>query len=173
MVYQWKSGTHYSKKQFPAQTIGEHLERLREESGSLTPETIVEDARDKQAPTHDVFEWDNKQAASAYRLIQARHLVRSIAVVMSIEKDGEQKNIVTRAFVSTGDKEDRDYKPVAVALRDDDDRTHLLMQAARDLAAFKRKYEVLTELSGLFNLIDETLDRLGDTVSAPAVEAHP
>jgi hypothetical protein len=173
MVYQWKTGTHYSKKQFPAQAIGEHLERLREESGGLTPEIIVDDARERTAPTHGLFEWNNERAASGYRLIQARHLVRSIAVVVSIEKDGEQKEVVTRAFVSTGAQEERGYKPVTVALRNDDDRTHLLMQAARDLAAFKKKYEVLTELSGLFDVIEETLSTLGDGTNAGIIEAHP
>lgn len=60
-------------------------ERLREledhNNGTLTPEVVVEDAKNPSSVLHDYFEWDDHKAAKEYRLDQARELIRSVRYV--------------------------------------------------------------------------------------------
>ena len=48
--------------------------------GRLTPDAVVDDAKDKKSPLHDQFEWDDSKAAAAHRLAQARRLIVSVLV---------------------------------------------------------------------------------------------
>lgn len=54
------------------------VERLiaLEEKGVLRPDAVVEDARDPASPLHSHFQWDDSKAAHAFRLEQARRLIR-------------------------------------------------------------------------------------------------
>lgn len=49
-------------------------------NGRLTPDLVVEAARNSQSPLHRCFTWDLKQAAHERWLYQARELIRSIRV---------------------------------------------------------------------------------------------
>ena len=44
--------------------------------GRVTPEIVVEAARDPASPLHSAFTWDDAQAAHEHRLAQARVLLR-------------------------------------------------------------------------------------------------
>jgi len=59
--------------------IREELERLGTET-LLTPETVVEAARDPRSPLHSQFEWDDEAAGEAYRIQQARALIKRVRV---------------------------------------------------------------------------------------------
>lgn len=59
--------------------IREELEKLGTEA-RLTPETVVEAARDPRSPLHDRFQWDDSLAGEAYRLQQARALIKQVRV---------------------------------------------------------------------------------------------
>lgn len=61
--------------------IGQELEAIAAKAGGhLTPIAIVDAARDRKSVLHKHFEWDDAAAAEAYRLDQARSLVRCIHV---------------------------------------------------------------------------------------------
>jgi hypothetical protein len=150
MVYEWKPG---SPIRLDAQAVGEHLERL-EQVGPLTPEAIVEDARDEQSPTHPYFEWNDQDAAEQYRLVQARELVRAVIVV--IEKpEATPEPLRVRAFSSLETQEGRSYVTTARALDDDGLRAQLLHSALADLRAFRMKYHKLQELADVIATIDQ------------------
>jgi hypothetical protein len=57
------------------------LNELAQRYGQLTPERIVEEARQPSSPLHSYFEWDDKIAAERHRLNQARILLRTIVIV--------------------------------------------------------------------------------------------
>lgn len=59
---------------------------LENENGRLTPEGVVGSARDPASPLHGEFEWDDVKAGHAHRLDQARALIRSIKIVITLEK---------------------------------------------------------------------------------------
>lgn len=54
--------------------------------GRLTPDDVVEDAKNPESPLHACFEWDIEKAASAYWIEQARTLITSIRVVTRVDK---------------------------------------------------------------------------------------
>jgi hypothetical protein len=61
--------------------VRERLERIRRrEKGILTPDAVVNDARDTSSPLHGYFTWDDTEAAKQFRLDQARTLIRNIKV---------------------------------------------------------------------------------------------
>lgn len=86
--------------------------------GVLIPEQIVEAARDPASPLHEEFEWDDSVAAQQHRLNQARTLIRSIRVMLTIE----HISIPSRAYVHDPDlAKAQGYAPVA-QLRTNEER---------------------------------------------------
>mgnify|MGYP003421519919 FL=1 len=60
--------------------------RALEKRGRLTPETVLDTARNPKSPLHDQFEWDDTAAAHQHRLQQARVLIRSVVVNITVEE---------------------------------------------------------------------------------------
>lgn len=54
-----------------------------ENGGRLTATDVVEAARIETSPLHRYFEWDDDAAAEAYRIEQARRLIRSVKVIVT------------------------------------------------------------------------------------------
>lgn len=150
MIYQWKEGSH---TRLEAQIVGEELERIRiRQNGRIISEDVLREARDEASPLHPAFEWNDAHAAEAYRLEQARYLIRSIDVV--VERPNEEPASV-RAFVSVERDSDRAYTSTAHALADDDLRRQVIGQAWRELEAWRKRHAELIEFGKLFTEIDQ------------------
>lgn len=54
--------------------------------GVLYPEDVVRVAADPAHPLHEEFNWDDKSAAHAHRLEQARSLIRSVRVEITTQR---------------------------------------------------------------------------------------
>lgn len=147
-VYKWKSG---ARSPVSAQVAGEVCASL-EESGNLTPQALVEVSRAEDAPLHNAFEWDDAIAAERYREAQAGYIIRSVEVVVT----GSAEPV--RAFVSVTESKAAPYTSIEHVMVCSDSRAMLLERARMELAAFKRKYQQLTELADVFAAIDS----LGD-----------
>lgn len=144
-IYRWKTG---ARSPVSAQIAGEVCADL-ERNGNLTPRALVDVSRPEDAPLHDAFEWDDAVAAERYRETQAGYIIRSVEVVVQENKEP------VRAFVSvTTGKEARPYSSIEHVLVRSDSRALLLEQARMELQTFKRKYQQLTELAGVFAAID-------------------
>lgn len=61
------------------------IKALEDRAGRVTAEDLVAAARDRKHPLHGDFEWDDHKAAHQYRLNQARQLISSVRVVMTVE----------------------------------------------------------------------------------------
>lgn len=57
--------------------VQKRLQEL-EQDGRLTPEAVIDDARDAKSPLHDEFEWDLEKAAYTAWLERARTLIRAV-----------------------------------------------------------------------------------------------
>lgn len=148
MVYQWKWGAP-----IPAQAAGERFEALEQEHGEITPRIVLDDARDEKALLHPCFEWNDRIAAELYREKQAGDLIRSLEVKIE-RKDKPPQSF--RAFISVvNDTEKRVYINQDKALSVPSTRRQALMDAKRDCDAFRRKYELMAELRGVIDAIDE------------------
>jgi hypothetical protein len=64
----------------------EFIESLETRSGKITPADIIEAARPEDSPIHDCFEWDDTAAAAAWRMEQARDLIRRVKIEIQYEE---------------------------------------------------------------------------------------
>ena len=151
MVYQWKPSARIKAKAEDAAAVFDQLER----SGGLTPGRVVEASRPKGAPLHGEFEWNDKIAASQYREVQARYLIRNLVVVNETDSGGQQAP--TRAYFAVS--EPCEYTHITKVLSDEEMTEKLLEQAIKELVQFKRKYSSLKSLANLFNEIDQFVDQ--------------
>ena len=64
--------------------------------GHITPEMVIEAARDKRHPLHSEFDWDVKSAAHKHWQNTARHIIRSVKIVYRVE----HKNVTIKTGLS-------------------------------------------------------------------------
>lgn len=132
----------------------EEIETIREKNGKVTPELVVEFAKDKKTALHGRFEWDETKAAAAYRIEQARRVLR---VFVKLE-DGENGNPVkVRAFISlpSDRKIGNEYRTIEDVLKNPEWRSEMLDMAKKELKSFKEKYRAFSELAGIHEEIDK------------------
>ena len=123
---------------------------IHEIGDEISPEQIVEKAKDESTELHKCFEWNNDIAAEKYRVYQARQIMCQLVVVKPEEKTEEKPPV--RVFMMTDYKSS--YKPLELILSKPDEHAALLNRALSELSAFKNKYHMLAELDDLFCIID-------------------
>lgn len=153
-----RPGSHITDKQ--AVAIAPRFLALEQRDGTVTPEAVLDDARDPASPLHTFFEWDDTKAADLHRLATARTLVRSV---------------VYRVKVLEGDA--ATFQPMLVRLRPEpaakpayvsfpriaaspDLREQMLENARRDLVGWVRRYRTLEALAEAMPLAEQLLQRL-------------
>lgn len=141
--------------------IRRELELIAKSRGGLIPAEVVKSASRKSSPLHKFFTWDDTEAARRYREEQAAFLIRRIKVEI---QTSEQKTLTVRAFINVREPdadgcvslgERGQYVPIQRVLDDDEMRRQMLSAAKRELAAFRAKYAILSELTKVFQAIDE------------------
>jgi hypothetical protein len=147
---------------YGAEAIRSELLAINEEHGVLTPELVVQRSREPASALHQFFEWDDDQAAEKFRLVQAGALIRRVR--LTIVRASTETKVVTfgsvRAFVSPASERkskanpEGGYGTIQDVLSDEDRRADLIATARRELAALRRKYETLEELSAVWDAVD-------------------
>lgn len=141
-----------------AQAIRQRLEEIKVAGeGRLTPEAVVEDAKDKTSPLHGQFVWNLKEAAHQQWLNTARQLIRSVRVVVTEET-------VSRAPVYVRDPRAERHEQGYVALYDmvsDEEAARAIVnrEFERAASALNRAQEVSGVL-GLRSMLDDLLEQL-------------
>lgn len=107
--------------------IRAELEKLGTEA-LLTPETVVEAARNPRSPLHSQFEWDDGVAGEAYRIQQARALIKRVRVDVV---RADQTVIYAPVFVRSPDGGEGYALTQAVAVSAPDRRQVVLMALAQ------------------------------------------
>lgn len=115
----------------------------------ITPEEVVEKARNEKTELHKCFEWNDTIAGQKYREQQARHILINIVV----EYEDIPTPQPTRAYSIT--TEQKVYAPTRIVLQKPDEYQALLERARMELEAYKRKYANLTELA---DIVQEVFD---------------
>lgn len=151
MVYQYKIPSLYP---VAAQTAGEELDRIYREHGELKAADVVDESRNAAAPLHSIFEWNDTAAAEMYRINQAEKLIRAVVVTVPEEGTKSGQPRLVRAYVHT---EESAYHPIGVVVANTDYTKIMLTEALRELAAFRKKYAALTDLTSVFDTIDIVL----------------
>jgi len=139
MQAEWKvKGLYKADAQKVADEIG---------SGQITPQEVLEKARDVNSELHKCFEWDDSIAAEKYRLQQARSIIINLVYAPKKEEEQSVRCFSLTSKVST-------YQPTQQFLVQEDEYQTLLKRALAELEAFKRKYHTLTELESVFEAIE-------------------
>jgi hypothetical protein len=148
--YSYRRGFNFK---VPAQVVGETLEELAH-TGELTSARFLDVSRPEDAPTHNLFEWNDSVAAERYRLQQATVAINSVEVQIVNESTATAisqaafVNVISKAPARTGE-----FAPIDVALSDANMRNALLQNALKELQSFRRKYSQLSELTAVFTEI--------------------
>ena len=135
------------------EVAGKHLDKLAEErNGELTPDIIVDDARSKNSPLHNCFDWDNKKAGDKWRLHQARQLIGSI-IVEVVVKDTEH----VRAFVNINypNTNQRHYANIIDAASDDYKMKLIIDDARKQMRAWSQRFKIYQQLREVAYKIEE------------------
>ena len=141
------SGTVFfkiNKYKVSAEDCYSELQTLHE----ITPQNVVNLARNENSKLHNDFEWDNEIAGEKYRLSQAREMIQLLAF-----EPKEENHEPTRVYQISTEK--TVYKPVEVILQNNDEYQNLLKRALAELESFKKRYYSLVELEQVFKAIDE------------------
>lgn len=79
------------------EAITARLEALRAANNDvLTPEAIVQDARNPSSPLHSLFDWNVERAAHAYWVQRARQIMRTVTLKSKVS---EHKFVEVPAYV--------------------------------------------------------------------------
>lgn len=159
--YSWRDEEKFA---VAAQRIGERLAAIAEdEGGALHPRDVVADARQPTSPLHPLFEWDDRKAAVAHRLTQARDIIGSIVVHVTGEEDS------TLHYVRRDASPQRPERFVAVTIRDGTDsyeRAPASERARTELERWIRRYRPRPELADAVRCAEEALDAIKEVAAA-------
>lgn len=142
------------------------LEEIAQRNGGvLKPEHVLVEAANPSHPLHDRFEWDDARAGHAYRIDQARTLIRSVKVSVVVEsrkiesvfyvRDPSQPTNETGYISVPRLRSDKEL--AAEAIKAEFARARAIMVRARDLAVVLGVEEDVDMLLG-------HLQRLADDV---------
>lgn len=151
--WEFADGARFQAGEHPeASVVGAHIEMLREKfRGEITPEDILEDAKNDNSPLHSFFEWNDGDAAHQHRLQQARGLIRS---VVAIYTHPDRPATRMKAYVHIPDKEPH-YREAGHAMSVKKTRDMVLQRAWSEFQQWRKRYESLKEFSDLFEVADE------------------
>lgn len=144
----FQPGAHLDPK-----AVGEHIELLRKQhQNELTPQDILDDAKNDNSPLHSFFEWSDTEAAHQYRLQQARGLIRAVvAVYVSDEKPAVRQ----KAYVHIPEPTAPHYRETSHAMSQAKTRKLVLERAWREFQQWRRRYQDMKEFADLFETADQ------------------
>lgn len=153
LKYEWRPG---SRVKANAQDVGRQFEQLAASEDGLTPRTVLTANTAPGTPLHDSFEWDDTEAADKYRLHQAGHFIRCIAICPEATEESPKPQSV-RAFFNVNAES---YEPLETIITVQDKKDALLRQALAELAAFQKKYSALSALQPVFKAFQEITEEV-------------
>jgi hypothetical protein len=158
MIFEWKEGSSFNAD---ANKIGFELKEIGDK---ISPDDVVEKAKNEKSELNKCFEWDNNVAAESYRRDQARKLLRSIVIVKQNENDDEiperqNVNFTIRAYENvTCGNDGRKYVETEKILQNQDWREELFMEILKEIGSLKRKIQKYESLSLTLYRVRENLD---------------
>jgi hypothetical protein len=158
----WKSSP--KAKLISAQVAYQSLIEIKAaNAGALTPDDVVDTAKNPDSPLHSWFTWDDTEAARLQRLTEARSMIRAIEIVYK-----ETPKTSRRAFEITVKKQPGNtlsrtiYSTAEEAATDPESQSRLIAEAIRTLMAWRRRFAGLQELHRLIVEIDRGIASLAD-----------
>jgi hypothetical protein len=127
-------------------TLREALQGIYEKHGALTPHLVVTTFRPKTHPCHGSLNWDDKAAAEAHRLDQARALIRSVTIVYVEEEDDDRR---IRAWQTVRDDNGQRFEPIQKIAEDEFLAELVLRDMEREWKQLRDRYDRFAEFREL------------------------
>lgn len=147
-----------------AQIVGEEFDTIIEKFGYLTFQIVIKQAENKDSCLNKYFTWDNEKAGELYRKQEFYNLVGFISVKIQVE---EEEVKIREYFPIKIDKEDKEHKYIKLdkIMSEDDYTKQWINNAAKELQAFKERYENIMKVyvqfknrfQDVFNEIDKVI----------------
>lgn len=123
------------------------LKTIESRDGVITPNAVVAEAEHETSPLHKYFDWDDSEAASNWRLHQARLLINSV----KIELVGKDVEGFYNVKVTVGTELQQGYVSAERVMSDKDLHSQVIKEAVKELKYWQVKYNTLSELDGVIN----------------------
>ncbi len=114
---------------------------------SVSPEEVLNKARNEKSELHKCFEWNDGIAAEKYRLQQARMIINLLVI-----KTENKGNEPVRVYQISSER--NVYQPTRFFMQNPDEYQILLKRAKGELQAIRNRYKTLSELEAVFEAID-------------------
>lgn len=139
--------------------IAKVLQELADKHGVLTPDMVIEEAKNPDSPLHERFEWDVEKAAVEHWRDTARSIIRSVRIEYRV--DNRKVSCVGYVRDPSAERGEQGYVPLAKLKSQD--------EAARDaLAAEVRRIEAAVERAREIAMFLGMADELESVVSGLA-----
>ena len=84
------------------------IKDVQKRSGRITPRSVLDAARPKDSPLHHYFEWNDGRAAAAYRMEQARYIIRHVRIIITTET----RTLSSVFYVHEPERQDSTFRAV-------------------------------------------------------------
>lgn len=138
-------------------SLRDQLQSIYDAHQTLTPEIVLDEARDPQHPLHSRFEWDDTVAGEKWRRHQAHELITSVRITYAAP-DGKQREI--RSFHAVRSEKGHVYEPLEKVVNDPMLSEIVGADMRREWQAMKRRYSHYEEFRQM------VLADLGEDVAA-------
>jgi hypothetical protein len=131
------------------------IRALADQEGRITAERVVDAARQQDHPLHHDFIWDDVKAAHQHRLDQARRLIASVKVVMTV--DHQKFSVV--GYVRDPDASPlQGYRAVAHVRTERDASVDVLLAEIERVKSILERAESIARALGLEGELQAALD---------------
>lgn len=131
--------------------VQDKLAEIYQRDGALSPAAVVDEAKDRKSPLHEHFDWDNKAAAEAHRLNQARQLIRvAVRVIPTLSNSPLREYVSISSLRRTGTGS---YISTVDVVADEDRRAQALADALKTLQQLERRFGYLNELNVVWDAL--------------------
>ena len=132
--------------------IRQQLKQLESKHGRLTPEAVVREAKKPSSILHDEFEWDDKVAAQAHRIEQARGLIQT--VFYSVTETNEAKAAPYYVRDPSCAPNEQGYRSLT-SLKDNREEAAAVLNAELlRIESLLTRLEVIAEVLGMRNRVE-------------------
>lgn len=140
-----------------ANIVAAELDRLAAmNGGAVNPAIVLDAARSPDSPLHEMFEWDDTEAAERWRLHQARTIIVNLRIVLDTAED-EPRRLTVRAYPALTAGQANDYRSIAAVVRDPARYAQLVALGKRRLREFREMFASIAEFAEVIRSIDRAI----------------
>ena len=163
-TWQWADGGPVPR--VSAQTFGEFVEQLRGTDDGVIAKQIVEAARSRRSPIHNLFLWDDAREAELYRVVKARHYLGRL---MRVDVKSGAPSAREYHIIINGSQK---YMPRENIIGNDDRMVQVLRQIEADLGRDITRYRTWLVLTPAGEHFDRALAELRSEIARLNNEAE-